>query len=238
MAILCNGTGVAGVSNSSATYPSSDHTACFFARVESTGITNTFYHMLTRAGEPSGQHLIQTSADGVTVNYKTSTLTTSLLTMVINQWYFFALVASNGNAIFYGKPVGTPTCQSVKSSCNTFTTTGAQTMIAFGTEHINTIAFQNQLVGRISGVKFWSQSILKSSEIELESTQIYPVRTHDVYDYWPFSPGSNSIISNVNTPSFGPANTIISGNGFANAPVSDPPISIYSPIKNYFDNLI
>lgn len=101
-----------------------------------------------------------------------------------NQWYFGAMVGNTSGGKWYTKPVGNNVLTLDVSITGT-STTHPVTSIDIGCDATNQ-SFYSWL-GCICGVKYWSNTNLSLFELELESRQIEPVRTADLFGFWPLT---------------------------------------------------
>lgn len=158
-------------------------TTTFFARLDSSTITGLgiMYEMQSSGGGFQNQ-LAFATANNPQLGFANSadTVLISGPSMVVGQWYFFAVVTfGTTNAILYWKPVGTQTCLSGSTAVADDFTNNPPISMELG-------QFRNGGFGApcsFAGFKRW-QSRLTQEEIEDESEQIEAIRVADLWGSW------------------------------------------------------
>lgn len=158
----------------------------FFARIDANQGTFTPF-LLYFCG--SGSYMIETAADGVTLEFSengggASAVTAGALT--IGQWYFIALTIDSSatyNLRLYWKPIMSPTLKQVSGTTGN---EGGLITVYLGVPN----ALTTYLNGSMAGVRIW-QDTLSQADLELESTSISPVQTAGLAYFWPLNSNSN-----------------------------------------------
>lgn len=164
----------------------SNITVCWFFKYEgASGSGFGCQWMLSPTISTYGHEIFTDSTP--TMNYATGLANTTVITTAAfhtDTWYFCAFTASGVNAALYIKPVGAPTCLVTKTgSALTFTPAD----MSFGNEFVQTGSQGVGVLGSQAGFKLWSGVVLTQAEIEMESEHLMPVRTADLFSYWPLA---------------------------------------------------
>ena len=178
-----NGSAQGGVYETATFLPTSDHTVCFFVYILSVPPGSDYYELWqVNDSINAGFEMVVDNTNTLTL-YCDNTIVATADVLNINQWYFMAASLLGVNTALYYKAVGAPTCKSyLSSSGNTFTPSMNMSIALSGL--FGTVGGLN---GSVCGVKLWSGVALTQAEIEKESEQIDPVRTADLWEYWPLT---------------------------------------------------
>lgn len=130
---------------------------------------STFYSAGTATG---GEHSMQTSNDGTTLNVWNGTTEVTGTNMVVGRWYHMAMVMDPTNLTVYLNGV-----QDCQVAANGLAFTGCR----FG----NTVAGGDFLNGNLFGWKMWNQPLTRA-EVRTEIQQVAPVRLASLNSWFAF----------------------------------------------------
>jgi hypothetical protein len=127
---------------------------------------------------------VQTSSDGLTWHMWTNNGNSNIYLATVDQWVYLILtisqidnLATGGYILSGGNTVGWSSSISVSSA--------SPTLFSFG-DSVFTGEFLN---GRLAYCKAWTTN-LSDAELIAESNSIRPIRTADLWGFWPMFPGS------------------------------------------------
>lgn len=169
---------------------------CFFfysGTLPSNGVVQTLWGMTDGQSGDYNDHLMieltGSSATAATLTWVNDDVSSSGVTIAANTWYFVAMANSGTGSPFvttilpYVKPVGAPAL-TVVASVSSGNLLGAfvPAEIMIGTDDEASAGLYAN--GVISSVRLW-RSILRRDEFERESESLTPVRTADLWEWWP-----------------------------------------------------
>jgi hypothetical protein len=220
VAIVQDGTNsVVTTPNFAVAIPQSNHTFCCFfnpSALPGNAVIGTLW-CVADAQQGTFTNANDLQIEGTAANaeilYQAGGATLTSATFIqANSWYFVALVVdASGNNWVYTKAIGAPHCTVVTSAISVSFTPAELTL---GTNGTGASGLEFGAMA-IAHARVWL-SALSAADIERESFSLPPVRTADLWEYWPLVSDVDvvgrirgtvlaaNVLSSSNTPFSGP----------------------------------